>query len=129
MSSRATSRSRWTSDSCRAPQGSRRGALDDEPDDERAVVELAQRHVGIRREQRDRLEAARLLAPAAQHADSLAAIELRQLRAVVGAGRPERFQRLELLDRAVVPAVLSNALEGLVGQARLITAHVWPWRR
>jgi hypothetical protein len=72
------------------------------PDDQRAGFEAAQRGIGVRRDERDRLEAIAFERPPARHPHALPAVEPGEREAVVRAGRAERLERLLFGNRAVV---------------------------
>src|SRR5262245_22588096 len=70
-------------------------AVADPPDDQRPLVQPIDLRVGVRRDQRDRLEPAALLPPAPRDPRPPAAVQPRHGEAVVRSGRAERIERLE----------------------------------
>ena len=74
----------------------------DEANLQRAWQQTGQRGVRVGRQPRNRLEAVAGAVPAARDLHARSAVQARQRRPIVGAGRAEGIERLERLDRAAV---------------------------
>src|SRR5581483_2120991 len=118
--------------------GMRRGAprlswvdLDYEPNDEGPRLEMQQGRVGIRRHERHRFEPIALLLPAACDLRLAAAVQLRNLRAVVRSRGAERIERVDLFDDGVAQVVrpADEGLDRLRRDADLVPTLHGPRRR